>query len=72
MDKKKQFAPDQNNLYPSKTIWMVQNHFGPIEGLGIRNLRSLEFIPFKYKKKTKSQVMLDLNQLSIVKLLLLA
>ena len=36
------FVPDQNNFYPSKTIWMVQNHFwtvqihfGPIEGHGI-------------------------------------
>ena len=32
----KQFGHDQNNLYQSKTIWAVQNHFGPIEGQGIR------------------------------------
>ena len=32
----KQIGPDQNNLYPSKTIWTVQNNFGPIEGQGIR------------------------------------
>ena len=32
----KWFGPDQNNLdlYPSKTIWAVQNLFGPIEGQG--------------------------------------
>ena len=34
----KQFALNQNNLYPSKTIWMVQNHFGPLEGQGITEL----------------------------------
>ena len=32
----KQFGFNQNNLHPSKTIWTVQNHFGPIEGQGIR------------------------------------
>ena len=31
----KQFGFEHNNLYPSKTIWAVQNHFGPIEGQGI-------------------------------------
>ena len=31
----KQIGPDQNNLYPTKIIWLVQNHFGPIEGQGI-------------------------------------
>ena len=31
----KQFAPDQNNLYLSKPIWTVQNHFGSIKGQGI-------------------------------------
>ena len=30
----KQYGPDQNKLYPSKTICMVQNNFGPIEGQG--------------------------------------
>ena len=30
----KRIGPNQNNLYPSKTIWMVQNHFEPIEGQG--------------------------------------
>ena len=30
----KRFGHDQNNLYQSKTIWTVQNHFGPIEGQG--------------------------------------
>ena len=32
----KQFGLDQNNFYPFKTIRKVQNHFGPIEGQGIR------------------------------------
>jgi hypothetical protein len=27
----KQIGPDQNNWYSTKMIWMVQNHFGPIE-----------------------------------------
>ena len=31
----KQFGLDQNNLYSSKIIWTVQNHFGSIEGQGI-------------------------------------
>ena len=31
----KQFGPDQNNFHLSKTIWTVQNLFGPIEGQGI-------------------------------------
>ena len=26
------FGPDQNELDPSKMIWMVRNQFGPIEG----------------------------------------
>ena len=30
------FGSDQNDLEPNKTIWTVQNHFGPIEGQGIR------------------------------------
>ena len=34
----KWFGPNQNNFYSSKTIWLVQNHFRPIEGQGIRNL----------------------------------
>ena len=32
----KKFGPNQNNLHLSKTICKVQNHFGPIEGQGIR------------------------------------
>jgi hypothetical protein len=31
----KRIGPNQNNLYPSKTIWMVQNHFEFIDGQGI-------------------------------------
>ena len=31
----KQFRPHQNILLQSKTIWTVQNNFGPIEGQGI-------------------------------------
>ena len=31
----KLFGTDENILHPSKTIWTVQNHFGPIEGQGI-------------------------------------
>ena len=31
----KRIGPVQNNLYPTKMIWTVQNHFGPIEGQGI-------------------------------------
>ena len=34
------FGPKQNNLYPSRTIWVVQslqNNFGPIEGQGINH-----------------------------------
>ena len=34
------FEPDQNDLDPSKSIWMVQNHFGPIEGPGIKDYAS--------------------------------
>ena len=34
----KHYGPDQNKLYPSKTIWMVQNNFGPIEGQGIKHV----------------------------------
>ena len=30
----KQFELDQDNLYPTKTIWTVQNRFGPTEGQG--------------------------------------
>ena len=30
----KQIRPYQNNLYTTKIIWPVQNHFGPIEGQG--------------------------------------
>jgi hypothetical protein len=30
-----QIGPDQNKLDSTKMIWMVQNHFGPIEGQGI-------------------------------------
>ena len=32
----KQYGPYQNNLYPSKTIWMVRNYIGHIEGQGIK------------------------------------
>ena len=32
----KWFGPDQNDLDPTKIIWTVQNHFGPIKGQGIR------------------------------------
>ena len=28
----------QNDLDPTKTIWTVQNHFGPIKGQGIHQL----------------------------------
>ena len=31
----KRFGHDQNNWYSSKIIWMVQNHYGSIEGQGI-------------------------------------
>ena len=31
----KRFGLDQNILYPTETIWMVQSNFGPIEGQGI-------------------------------------
>ena len=27
----KQIGPVKNNLYTTKMIWTVQNHFGPIE-----------------------------------------
>ena len=33
----KRFGHDQNNLYLSKTNWMVQCHFGLIEGQGINS-----------------------------------
>ena len=36
MTRPKQFGPEQNNLYTYKTIWTVQNLFGPIEGQGVR------------------------------------
>ena len=32
----KQIGPGQNDWYWTKMIWTVQNHFGPIEGQGIR------------------------------------
>ena len=32
----KQIGPSQNNWYSTKMILTVQNHFGPIEGQGIR------------------------------------
>ena len=35
MARPKQFEPDHNNFHLSKTIWTVQNHFGPIEGQDI-------------------------------------
>ena len=31
----KLFRTVKNNLYQSKTIWMVENHFEPIKGPGI-------------------------------------
>ena len=34
----KQIAPVQNDWYSTKMIWTVQNHFGPIEGQGIKGL----------------------------------
>ena len=34
----KQIAPVQNNWHSTKMVWTVQNHFGPIEGQGIRKL----------------------------------
>ena len=34
----KRFGPDQNNWYSTKMIWSVQNHFGAIEGHGIRDI----------------------------------
>ena len=34
----KEIAPVQNDWYSTKMIWTVQNHFGPIEGQGIRGL----------------------------------
>ena len=40
----KRFGPDQNNLYPSKTILTVQNHFGSIEGQDIQSF--IFFITF--------------------------
>ena len=32
----KQIGPVQNDWYSTKIIWTVQNHFGPIEGQGIK------------------------------------
>ena len=32
----KKIEHDQNNLYRTKMIWSVQNHFGTIEGQGIK------------------------------------
>ena len=53
----KQFGPDQNNLYPSKTIWTVQNHFGAIEGQGISSCsfmhiksRSITYLHSSWRK----------------------
>ena len=43
----KQFGPDHNNLYLSKTIWMVKNHFEPIEGQGIIQLKLVNQTGFK-------------------------
>ena len=31
----KRIGSVQNNLYPTKMIWTVQNHFGPIKGQGM-------------------------------------
>ena len=35
----KWIRPVQNSWYLTKMIWMVQNHFGPIEGQGINVLK---------------------------------
>ena len=35
LDLTKQIRPIQNNWYWNKIIWMIQNHFGPIEGQGM-------------------------------------
>ena len=37
----KRFVPNQNHCYSTKMIWSVQNHFGPIEGQGIRNFDTI-------------------------------
>jgi hypothetical protein len=34
----KQIAPVQDDWYSTKIIWTLQNHFGPIEGQGIRDI----------------------------------
>ena len=38
----KQSGPDQNNFYLSKTIWIVQNHFGSIEDQDISEFGHLK------------------------------
>ena len=39
----KQFRPDQNSKYPSKTIWTVQNNFGPLERQGRNHKKSFSY-----------------------------
>ena len=35
----KRIGPVQNDWYSTKMIWTVQNHFGTIEGQGIKIMR---------------------------------
>ena len=52
----KWFGPDQNNLYPSKTIWTFQNHFGPIEGKGICIFKKNKSVPIFFSTGHESRI----------------
>ena len=44
----KQIGPIQNDWYSTKMIWMVQNHFGLIEGQGISKLKNYNYFHSKW------------------------
>ena len=46
------FWPVQNDWYLTKMIWSVQNHFGPIEGQGIRSITFLVLYPLQSQSST--------------------
>ena len=50
---RKQIGPFQNDWKSTKMIWLVQNNFGPIEGQGIRALKTLYFYFCKFIKNKK-------------------
>ena len=52
----KQIGPIQNDWYSTKMIWTVQNHFGPIEGQGMRILQK-----FRMEFRSEEQAALPIG-----------